>query len=424
MAKAKKKKKDVAQYKHPTPALIKEVKLFFDDKPSISMLRIMGKKILKQIKYPTKDNENWKYTDISEIIANDFEVNTTQNINKLKEEPNEYFINLGFELGRLIINSINLPKGVSITPLALELYNEENKKYIYSTYNIKEHPFACLNGNYLEQGLCVVVDKNIEVQQPILINYNQSNCDNLQIHIHNLIVLEENSKLNFVENFHTNDNGIYLNNIVNEISLRPNSILNHYKVQKESSKGYHIALNAIKSSRNSTYNQYYLSDGGKISRNENLVNLNHENSSANIYSTYMSHTNSLTDITTNINHLSPSTHSKQYAKGILEENSVANFLGKIHISKDSIKTNANQLHKGLYIGDTGKLNCKPELEIYADDVKCSHGASCGEIDNEQLFYLISRGIDAKKAKKMLTDAHLNEIIDLIKDPEIKSIFQF
>ena len=173
--------------------------------------------------------------------------------------------------------------------------------------------------------------------------------------------------------------------------------------------------------KNAQYNQFYCSNASKLSRNENLINLEKDNARANIYSAYKTKKDCLTDITTNIHHLAKETKSNQYAKCVLSENSSAVFQGKIHIAPNSEKSQGEQLHKALYLSNNASLNCKPELEIYTDDVKCSHGASCGEINPEQLFYLTSRGINKDQAIKMLTDAHLDEIFSLIKDEKIKEI---
>jgi len=152
-----------------------------------------------------------------------------------------------------------------------------------------------------------------------------------------------------------------------------------------------------------------------------LVNLDNDDARAEVFSMYRAKKGCLTDITTNVNHNVSNTHSNQYAKAVLEEDSGAVFQGKVYIAKDAVKSEGNQLHKALYLGDA-ELNCKPELEIYADDVKCSHGASSGEVDKEQLFYLTSRGIAKEDAFNMLIEAHLEEIVSLVPNEDIRYKF--
>ena len=195
-------------------------------------------------------------------------------------------------------------------------------------------------------------------------------------------------------------------------------------MQKESLKAYNISLNAVKAHKDANYVQFYLSNGAKISRNETLANLENSGAKIDVYSAYIARKDCLTDITTNVNHKVLETFSNQYVKAVLEDESKATFQGKVRIERDAIKVVGNQLHKALYLGDNAELNCKPELEIYADDVKCSHGASSGEIDKEQLFYLMSRGIEKECATKILIDAHLEEILSYIDNDKIRELFTF
>lgn len=396
--------------------LIEDSKLFLNNKPSVFAIREKAKKALIKTGFPSTKNESWKYTNVAPIFDYKFSIPSETNScdHTCCHTPNKNnFINITFCKGRLHIEDYNLPCGISITPLPLALYENEYKQHLLKSFDLEKHPFAALNGVYLEQGICICVEKNNSIKKPIHINYKQTNCDLLQINIHNIVVLEKNSSLEIIETYSSKDNKTYLLNSVNEIYLNDKSQLLHYKKQNESSNAYHISLNSIKIKQDANYKQYYFSSGAKISRHENIINLEEQYASAEIYSAYTTKKDCLTDITTNINHKEPNTSSQQYAKCVLEENSSAVFQGKIHISPNSIKSTGKQLHKALYLNNNASLNCKPELEIYADDVKCSHGASCGEIDKEHIFYLTSRGISYNDAIKMLTNAHLDEIYSLV-----------
>ena len=406
-------------------SLIKNVDLFLDDKPSVYALRDRAKKSLFDYGFPTKKNENWKYTDVKEILIRDFDINQKQCDGECcceNKAENSYFIEFCFCAGALHVEDFVLPDGVNVIPLPLMLYEGEYKKYLFNAFDLEKHPFACLNGMYLEQGICIIVDKGTKVDVPLLIKYKNTKSDNIQMNIHNVVVLEKNANLSIVEEFYSKEDNSYLLNIVNEIYLKENSELNHYKIQKESKKAYHIALNALKIYEKAKYKQYYVSNGAKISRNENEINLEAKDALAEIYSAYKVSKNMLSDITTNVNHNVLETSSNQYAKAVLEDGAKAVFQGKVYIAKDAVKSVGNQLHKALYLDGDAELCCKPQLEIYADDVKCSHGASCGEIDEEQLFYLTSRGIAKDVAVKLITDAHLNEIYSLIEDEVIREKF--
>lgn len=409
--------------------LIKNIPLFLDDKPSVYALRQQAKQIVEEFGFPSKKTEAWKYTDVRNLIQSDFSINTEKlececcSCNHdTKKKDSLTTIEIHFCKGKIHIEEYNTPKGLIITPLPLALYEGEYKKHLFKTFNMEKHPFAALNGMYLEQGVCIYLEPNTKIKTPIILKYNQDNCENLQIHIHNLIILEKNSELDLIEDIESNDKFIHFTNIVNEIYLKTEAHLNHYKVQKESPYAYHMTLNAIKTLADSHYKQFYFSNGAKLSRQETLIDLQQQGANAEIYSAYKAKTDCLTDITTDINHLVQNTYSNQYAKAVLEKDSNAVFQGKIHISPNAIKTSGQQLHKALYLDNNACLNCKPELEIYADDVKCSHGASCGEIDKEQLFYLTSRGIDKETATNMLISAHLDEIFSFITNKDVQDYF--
>ena len=405
--------------------LIKETELFLDDKPAIYGLRQNSRAILKKTGFPTHKTEAWKYTDISPIIKNDFILNKT-----IEEEchccthstTDDSYISVKFCNGSLHVEEFNTPEGLTITPLPIYLFEDDYKPYLFKSFDIEKHPFAALNGIYIEQGLFIHIEENIKIEKPIKIIYNQTHSENNQIHLHNVIVMEKNSELDLFEQFNSETNNKYLFNIVNEFYLKSDAILHHYKIQKESRNAYHIALNSAKLQNNSKYLQYYLANGSKICRNETLVNLDKKDAEAKVFSAYIAKKDCVNDITTNINHNCPQTYSNQYAKAVLEGKSTATFQGKIHIARDAIQTTGYQLHKALYLENDAQLNCKPELEIYADDVKCSHGATCGEVDKEQMFYLLSRGINKKDALNMLIKAHLEEVIDNLPNSKIKEIF--
>lgn len=404
-------------------SLIKDVELFLDDKPSVFALRNEAKQFFLNAKVPSKKNEAWKYSNVKEILESDFDVLENDEeeckCGCCSHHSDESFLNIVFCKGRLHIEEYNLPKGVNVISLAEVLYDGEYKKYIHKTYDLEKNFFASLNGVYLEQGVCLVVDEKIK--EPIIIRYRNDDANNLMMNVHNLFLLNKNSKIEVVEEFLSSDDNKYFMNVVDEFLIKEGASFNHYKVQRESFNAYHIALNSIKLEKHAEYKQYYLSNGAKISRNETLVNLDNDDARAEVFSMYRAKKGCLTDITTNVNHNVSNTHSNQYAKAVLEEDSGAVFQGKVYIAKDAVKSEGNQLHKALYLGDA-ELNCKPELEIYADDVKCSHGATSGEVDKEQLFYLTSRGIAKEDAFNMLIEAHLEEIVSLVPNEDIRYKF--
>lgn len=404
--------------------LVKDIDLFLNDKPSIYALRKKAKDALLKSGFPSSKTEKWKYTDVQQIIQTDYQIDTTNQScshHCCDHFPTQDFIEIHFCNGKIHLEEINTPPGLNIIPLPVVLYENVYKNYIFNSFDLEKHPFAALNGIYLEQGLCIHAEKDFHSNTPILIKYKFDNCDNQQLNIHNLFILEKNAQLDIIEDYSTTNTANFTNT-VNEIYLKASAHLEHYKKLSKNPNGKHIALNSAKVHEKAFYKQFYFSEGTQISRQETIVNLEQKDARTEIYSAYKAKKQTLTDITTNINHIVAQTYSTQYAKAVLEDDSSATFQGKIYIAPNAIKTSGTQLHKALYLGKTATLNCKPELEIYADDVKCSHGASSGELDKEQLFYLQSRGIDKKEALKILTTAHLEELFSLISNPKIKNLF--
>ncbi len=409
-------------------SLLKSVELFLDDKPSVFALRQQARNVLENIGFPSKKNELWKYTDVKEIINSDFDIAEACEEKKCscgcdKDcRKNECFIDVKFCKGRLHIEDFDLPKGVNVLSMPEVLYEGEYKKYIFNSFDMEKHPFGALNGVYLEQGIVIEVEKDVECLKPLVIHYHNDGADKKQMNIHNIILLGANAKVEIVENFVSDNNNAYLMNVVNEIYLKKDSVCKHYKVQNESLSSYHIAQNAIQVYEGAKYKQIYYSKGAKISRNETNIDLMEKGANAEVYTMYRAKNGCLTDITTNVNHKVMGVNSNQYAKAVLEDGSRACFQGKVKIWKDAVECVGNQLHKALYLGDEAELNCKPELEIYADDVKCSHGASSGALDRDEIFYLTSRGIGKIEAENMLIEAHLREISEMIDNEKIKDCF--
>lgn len=410
--------------------LHQDIELPLNDKPAVCGLRQKAAAALIQTGFPDKKTEEWKYTDIKPVLADDFGIDTEECACEehhhgccgTPDSDRSDFIDIIFCHGKLHTENFDLPDGIAITPLPVALYEGKYKPFLLKAFAPEKHPFAALNGAYLLEGVCITVEKNARLQKPVRIIYNQDNCDKIQTNIHNIIVMEKDSQAEIFEKFVSHNQNSYLTNIVNEIYAQTGSSLNHYILQKESVFGYHIGLNAARIGKDARYRQYYRAAGAKICRNETTANLEQSGAAAEIYSAYTTRKGCLNDITANINHFQPATYSNQYAKAVLESGSSSVFQGRIHIAPNAQKTEGHQLHKALYLDGSADLNCKPELEIFADDVKCSHGASCGELDKEQLFYLMSRGISRIDAVKLLTDAHLNEILAFLPNELIKREF--
>lgn len=386
-----------------------------------------GKKSFITQGFPNTKNEKWKYTKIKTLNIDDFVFSHNDKCecscldNRLKTDAYE----IKFCNGKLCDKNCCLPDEIKVMSLLNAIENKKVLKYLIKDLNLDDYPFAALNSAYLEQGVFIKVCKGYKANKPLALVYHVNADKKYFCNLHNIIVAEDNSKIDIVEYFfHTGEiKAQYFNNIVNEIYIGNNATLGHYKFQNDAFKSFHVALNYVYVQSDGKYNSLCLQKGADLARNETVVKLLEKNAEAVVNAVYTINGWACSDITTDIEHLSSNTTSSQLIKGVVGGNAKGVFQGKIHIAPEAIKTTGYQLHKALLLSDESEVDVKPELEIFADDVKCSHGSTCGEIDKEQMFYLRSRGITEEDAKNILIDAFLEEPMSCIDNTYIKDWIQ-
>lgn len=400
-------------------------KLWGENIPWLFGLREKGAMTFSKVGYPNSKTEAWKYSYFPTNVFDNLQINNNQhkcskqcscNINNDIAYDN-YFISVCN--GKLKDHHFDFCKGLKVKPLIEAIYDNEIKKYLNKSFNMEKFPFASLNTAFIEQGIVVLVEQNAKIDKPLYIHYSQKENNNELYCFRNIIIMESRSNISIIEHFSGCDNTFYIRNNVNEIFISNEAKLNHYKYINEANQAYHITLNSVIEKSNAEYKQFCAIKESAFTRNETIIKLQDKGACANVDGVYKQNDKGLSDITTNILHLAPHTISNQLVKGILDNNGKGVFQGKIHVAPDAQQIEGYQLHKALLLNDNAEVNCKPELEIYADDVKCSHGATSGNIDEEQLFYLQSRGISKNDAKKILIDAFLKETFDCVSEPIIK-----
>lgn len=401
--------------------LLQDIKFLGNESPWLRGLRQSGCSAFKEQGVPSAKTEAWKYTKLRELKSTGFTISqTNSNLSSIELPFDSYKI--CFENGWFCPSSSNLPQGVEVIPLIeVMLFRPELHNYICKLADINTHPFVALNQAYLQEGVFIRIAKNVDLKKPLaIISHTDADNNNLFFNLRNIIILDELSSATIVE-YHTysgEPKSQYFANIVNEIYLSVGSQLNHYKVQNEAFKADHISFTSVSQEKSSQYHSFCLQRGANIGRNESLIRLNQEGAEAEVNAIYFMDGWATLDTTTNIEHLAPCTYSHQLIKGVVSGNAKGVFQGKIHIAPNAIKTEGNQLHKALLLSDEAEVDVKPELEIFADDVKCSHGAASGELDEEQLFYMRSRGIGLDEAKQLLIDAYLDEVTTKIDNEKI------
>ena len=363
---------------------------------------------------PNKKDENWKFSDLNFIISKNFKQIT--NNDDLKFDKKIKLID-DFEHNYiLLVNGIF--KSCDIK------YEDKEKLKVESLKSLENLSLPNNNLYYLNKalslgGFYLEVQKDYKCKKPIIIyNYFTSNLDNKIINSSNHIKLNQNTELTLIE-YNVGEKSKFLKNTFEKIDIGKDSSFKNIILQKTKSSGYFYKNITGSQAYNSSYQNFILSSGLKFNKIEINMNLEKENSNCYILSGLSLGKEEHQEIKTRINHLAPNCKSYQKIKNVLESDSTGVYQGKIFVKEIAQKTDAYQLSKALILDDQAEFNAKPELEIYADDVKCSHGSTSGSIDENAIHYLMTRGIELPAAKKLLINGFINEIFENIPEEKLK-----
>ncbi|MFA7288543.1 MAG: Fe-S cluster assembly protein SufD [Melioribacteraceae bacterium] len=386
---------------------------------------------LRDFNLPTTKNEEWKYTNIVPILKNNYVLGASLGYENYLSLPlNDYFFK-DFEFYKVVfINGIfvselsdlkGIESGVIVDSLSnLQKNNSEFLSIHLNKYSTIENGFNELNNTLATDGLGIYVPKGKVVDKPIQILYlNGDNNENVLSVPKNLIVAEENSQVTVIANYRGIKGREYLTNALTEVYAGKNSIVDLYKIQLEEENSYHIEKVQAYQEANSLFNHYNFTFGGSITRNDINTCLGDENIESHFYGLYLAHKEQHIDNHTFVDHAKPNCMSNELYKGILDGQSRGVFNGKIMVRRDAQKTNAYQSNKAVLLSKSAVIDTKPQLEIFADDVKCSHGAAVGQLDENSEFYIKSRGIPQDIAKSMLIRAFAADVIEKIKIDELR-----
>ncbi len=383
---------------------------------------------LEDLGFPTLKNELWKYTNIFPIIKNNF--NPVFGTNEKPAWAEKYFWE-GVDSAKLLFYNgalaekhnceFETSKGIIVESLktAITKYPEIVEKYLGKNLKITSG-FDVINSSFLYDGLFVYIPQNVAVEKTIQVLF-YTDAENGFANYRNLVVAGENASAKIIFDYIGESGKKYFVNTVNEITLAENSNLKFFTIQSESPEAYHITKSETELKDSASLKNFSFSFGGKISREEIYSRLDGENVSSSLFGLYFGKAEQHIDNTTFIDHLKPNSFSEEFYKGILNEKAHGVFSGKILVEQDAQKTNAYQSNKTILLSEEAEIDTKPQLEIYADDVKCSHGATVGRLDDLQFFYLLSRGVPKQKARSMLIQAFANDILLKVESKEIKKI---
>lgn len=362
--------------------------------------------------FPNSQNEEWKYTNISPLLEHQFQLETKRpnfdnlNLNKFLIDGltgnllvfvNGIFApelsNAGSNLSGLIIGNLS--------DLILE-HPELAEKYLSKFSDYKNDAFTALNTAFALEGAAIIIPENTQMEKPIqILNISGMNKSNLVSFPRNLFLVGKNSNVQVVESSIHLSNNIYFNNTVSEIIIQENGAMDYYKIQDEDTKSYLISNTYVHQHKDSRFKSINIDLGGAIVRNNLNIKMAGENCETDLFGFYITTGSQLIDNNTNITHEKPNGTSKELYKGILDGKSKGVFSGTVLVERDAQKTSAFQGNKNLLLSADAEINSKPQLKILADDVRCTHGATIGQIDEEALFYLRQRGLSKKNALDLL-----------------------
>ena len=380
----------------------------------------------EQLGFPTIRNEEWKYTNLLPVLKKEFNVNCSQSLTTA--DIQQYLIP-SLEGNIIVIVNGEFDKTHSTIQSSEQILEVKNISE-YSTEFIEKYfakkvsvngPMTALNTANAHETLVIKIPKGKVVEHPIYIYYLNTANENIFVQPRVLVVAEENSQVKISEIHQKIGTGISFTNSVTEIYLEKDAHVTYYKVLPNTEETYHVGTTQVVHLAKSVFSATTVSFGGTLVRNNLNIVLDAEHCDSTLYGLYVTNGNQHVDNHTLVDHAKPNCLSNELYKGVLNGKSVGVFNGKIFVREDAQKTNAFQSNKNILLSGDAAMNTKPQLEIFADDVKCSHGATIGQLDDEPLFYLRSRGFSEASARALLVTAFAQDVIEHISIEPLKAL---
>ena len=382
--------------------------------------------------FPTTHDEDWRFTNVAAVAGTPFEL---AGLERIKKEQLESFGTSQFACCLVFVNGLfsqelssvtSLPQGVTIGSLAAQLKNDPAsvEQHLGRYLNTERDAFAALNTAFLEDGVYIHVPRGVVVEAPIYVVYvTVPGATPTMNHPRNLIVAHENSQVTVVEDYVSLGEGTTFSNAATELVAGDNAHVSHYMIVREGEQAYNFSTLRIQQGRHANVATHSLLLSGALVRNNVHPVLAGEGSECLINGLFMANGRQHMDNYMLVEHASPHCDSRQFYNGILNGHSHGVFHGRIIVHKDAQKTDAKQTNRNLLLSDDAQIDTKPQLEIYADDVKCTHGATIGRFDDNALFYLRSRGLAEAAARHVLLLAFANECLDRMNSPQLRDYLE-
>ena len=399
--------------------------------PFVRDLRAQGALLFESQGLPTRRNEAWKYTDMSGLAREGLapapvrELSPTRAREYLARiEPSPAVVHVVLARGRMAGDPVlegELPAGVHLHSLRRLL--EENPSFLEGRLgacaNMDRHPFVALNTAMVQDGLVLHLEPGAVLERPInLIAFNGGGERPEAFHVRHLVIAEEGARARIVSTHADLDEGVHFSNVVTEVLLGPAAEIEHYELQREADDAWHVSMLAVRQERESRFRSTAVSMGARVARNEIALLLDGEGASCELSGVSLGGGTRHLDTHIHVDHARPETTSSENYRAVLDDRSTGVFTGRVLVREGSQKADASQACRTLLLSRLATVDVRPQLEIYADDVKCSHGATTGRLDPGAVFYLRSRGIPAEDAERILTHAFAQEVLSGVAEEEI------
>ena len=373
--------------------------------PWLSRLRANAFASFKANGFPTTKNEEWRFTNVTPFLKEAYQLqpaapaNGGSAIDLSALDAYEVVINNGIPV------ELPVAKGLSIHSLKEAANSPIVQQYLGQSIHLSQQSFAALNTALFTDGLLVEVDKNASIDKPLLITHNYNAAWPFFAQPRLLLIAQRSSKLSVIERYVVDGQAALFVNGVTECVVAENARLDHYNIQATPTNFHLVNFTQVSQKADSLYNNHtYTLPGASFVRNNLHLDLQASNTESHLYGLYLAGGSQLVDNHTLVNHANPHCYSNELYKGVLADSARAVFNGKIMVQLDAQKTNAFQQNNNMLLSDKAVVDSKPQLEIFADDVKCSHGSTLGSFDESSLFYLKARGIGEGSARNMLVKA--------------------
>ena len=436
--------KKISDTKVSTVSRLTAFRADFDRQPHtvdwVRALRERGMSRAEALGFPTMKNEDWHFTSVAPIAERTFRTAEVSAGGESSEgsaagmvaradltrfafgEPRWHtvvFVN--GEFAPDLSSYAGLGNAVRVGSLARALRSGTGRpeRHLGKIAAFDQHFFTALNTAFVRDGAFIEIQPGAVVQDPIHLIFVSEGYGEFVSHPRNLIVAAPNSRAAVIESYVSIRDSVYLTNAVTEIALGEGARLDHYKVQRESAKAFHVGTTQVRQARDSQFHSFSFAVGGELARTNIYTSLDGDGATCTLNGLYLADGAQHIDNQTSIEHIAPNCPSHEVYKGVLGGRSHGVFNGKVYVHPEAQKTDGKQSNNNLLLSPTARIDTKPQLEIFADDVKCTHGATVGRLDDTALFYLGSRGIGPERARTLLTYAFAADVLETIELEPLK-----